>query len=243
MFTVRTKAGRVVGRYATKAEAEACVRQGRTERSPGGRSAAKVSYQFPNYETHAFRSSEDAAREYRQLAEHHRRNARAYLKAAEERETRNGKSDKACATWRKRAVSELKIAQRAQNEALVLASQGSPVRGVERTRLLRVHADVSRKLWAKSPGARGLKDPPPPGAKVRLTGHYLKSTGQQRGSEGASRWTVLGTSGNFVIVDEPADTRYFTSEEIAADPSLKWRRIHRGNLEIVGAKPKASDYP
>jgi hypothetical protein len=91
--------------------------------------------------------------------------------------------------------------------------------------------------------ARGIQGPAPLGATVRLTGYFLKSTGQQRGGEGASRWKVLGNSGDFVIVDEPADTSWFTAEEMAADPSLKWRRINRGNLEIVGAKPKAGDYP
>ena len=85
---------------------------------------------------------------------------------------------------------------------------------------------------------------PPVGTVVRLTGHFLKSTGQQRGGEGSSRWKVLGSSGDsFVIVNEEADTSYFTPEELAADPSLKWRRINKYNLEIVGAKPKAGDYP
>ena len=121
---------------------------------------------------------------------------------------------------------------------------GSPVRGAERTRLLKIHADVSKKLWAKSPMSRGLKDLPPPGARVRLTGIYLKNTGQQRGGEGASVWTVLGSSGrDFVVVNEPADTSYFTPAEMAADPSLRWRRINKANLQIVGAKPKAGDSP
>ena len=92
--------------------------------------------------------------------------------------------------------------------------------------------------------AGGLKALPPVGAKVRLTGTFLKNTGQHRGGEGASRWTVVGHSGgSFVIVDEEADQSYFTAAELAADPSLKWRRINKGNLEIVGAKPKAGDYP
>jgi len=37
--------------------------------------------------------------------------------------------------------------------------------------------------------------------------------------------------------------QWFTPEELATDPSLKWRRINKGNLQIVGAKPKAADYP
>ena len=85
---------------------------------------------------------------------------------------------------------------------------------------------------------------PPIGATVRLTGHFLKSTGQQRGGEGLSRWKVMGHSGDsFVVVNEESDASYFTPAEFAADPSLKWRRINKANLEIVGAKPKAGDYP
>ena len=131
-----------------------------------------------------------------------------------------------------------------ESRNLEIVHQGSPIRGPARTRLLKVHADVSKKLWAKSPMSRGLKDLPPPGARVRLTGIYLKNTGQQRGGEGASVWTVLGSSGrDFVVVNEPADTSYFTPAEMAADPSLKWRRINKANLQIVGAKPKAGDLP
>jgi hypothetical protein len=90
----------------------------------------------------------------------------------------------------------------------------------------------------------GLTSLPPTGARVRLTGTFLKNTGQQRGGEGSKVWTVLGHSGDsFVIVDEEADTSYFTPEEIAADPSLKWRRINKANLQVVGAAPRAGDYP
>jgi hypothetical protein len=76
---------------------------------------------------------------------------------------------------------------------------------------------------------------------VRLTGKFLKNTGQHRGAEGQKVWKVLGGSGPFVIVDEDADVSYFTPEELAADPSLKWRRINKANLQIVGAPPKAGD--
>lgn len=94
--------------------------------------------------------------------------------------------------------------------------------------------------------ARGLKALPPMGSKVRLTGYFLKSTGQQRGVEGSKRFTVIGHSGSdWVVVDEEAFEwqTMFTPAELAADPSLKWRRINKGNLEIVGASPKAADYP
>lgn len=91
--------------------------------------------------------------------------------------------------------------------------------------------------------APGLQTSPPVGARVRLTGKFLKNTGQHRGTEGTKVWTVLGHSGPFVIVNEEADISYFTPAELAADPSLKWRRINRANLQIVGAPPRAEDLP
>ncbi len=105
---------------------------------------------------------------------------------------------------------------------------------------------MTRSLRKRYGHAGGLKTMPPVGTKVRLTGVYLKSTGQQRGSEGSSVWRVLGRSGDsFVIVDQELhDWRsMFSPAELAADPSLKWRRINKANLQIVGAKPKAEDYP
>lgn len=105
---------------------------------------------------------------------------------------------------------------------------------------------MSRRLRRRYGRARGLKSVPPVGTKVRLTGYFLKVTGQQRGSEGQKVFKVLGQSGDsWAIVDEELydykDT--FTPAELAADPSLKWRRIAIGNLQIVGAPPKAGDYP
>jgi hypothetical protein len=71
------------------------------------------------------------------------------------------------------------------------------------------------------------------GDAVRLTGKFLRNTGQQRGPEGQKRWKVIGITGDWAIVDEPSDLSYFAPEEIAADPSLKYRRIALENLEIV----------
>jgi hypothetical protein len=105
-------------------------------------------------------------------------------------------------------------------------------------------AGVAEGGASENPAKGGLSSLPPTGARVRLTGTFLKNTGQQRGGEGSKVWTVLGHSGDsFVIVDEEADTSYFTPEEIAADPSLKWRRINKANLQVVGAAPRAGDYP
>ncbi len=48
-----------------------------------------------------------------------------------------------------------------------------------------------------------------PGTKVRLSGVFLRNTGQMTGGEGLSKWTVvecdcsLCASGRFVAVDEP----------------------------------------
>ena len=73
------------------------------------------------------------------------------------------------------------------------------------------------------------------GDRVRLSGAYLRSTGQAASREGTKTWTVKGITGDFAIVDEAADTRWFTDSELATDPSLRWRRIALGNLVRVGA--------
>ena len=78
------------------------------------------------------------------------------------------------------------------------------------------------------------------GDTVRLTGAFLRSTGQYAGSEGLARWTVQAVSkdGRIVTTNEPrADDGTFTREEIAADPELGFRHVHAGNLELCrGAK-------
>ncbi len=79
------------------------------------------------------------------------------------------------------------------------------------------------------------------GDVVALTGKFLKSTGQQVGGEGRKQWKVVGTSGDFVIVNEPADTAWYTAAELAADPSLKWRRINSANLYRVGTLTSRND--
>lgn len=92
---------------------------------------------------------------------------------------------------------------------------------------------------------RGLREAPPVGTKVRLTGIFLKNTGQQRGGEGASVWTVVGNEGNFVLVNEPHSEEYRKQMwgDLPEAERPKWRAINRSNLQIVGAKPKAADYP
>jgi hypothetical protein len=74
------------------------------------------------------------------------------------------------------------------------------------------------------------------GQKVRLTGKFLKSTGQHTGGEGRKVFTILGIQEGhgWAVVDEKVDPTYFTSEELAVDPTLAFRRIALANLCIVG---------
>lgn len=79
-----------------------------------------------------------------------------------------------------------------------------------------------------------------PGTRVRLSGKFLRSTGQMAGGEGRKVWTVLAVTklpggAPLLTLDEPReDMSSWTAEEIAADPSLKWRRISSFNCTIVG---------
>lgn len=109
----------------------------------------------------------------------------------------------------------------------------------------------------------GLKVVPPKGTKVRMTAKFLASTGQVKGSEGMSRWTVtdcvvgsidgypeggpcgMCRDGKHVCTDEShsaaTDANGYEDIPEALRKQMK-RHIHIGNLEIVGAKPKAEDY-
>lgn len=76
------------------------------------------------------------------------------------------------------------------------------------------------------------------GDRVRLTGAFLRSTGQFAGGEGQSVWTVtacpcsLCADGRFVLTNEPRqDDGTFTPEEIAREPHLKFRHINAANLQ------------
>jgi hypothetical protein len=77
------------------------------------------------------------------------------------------------------------------------------------------------------------------GDRVRLTGAFLRNTGQQVGGEGRNVWTVIKHPGcnlcadhRFVLTNEPRqDDGMFTAEELAADPFLKYRHINAANLE------------
>lgn len=105
----------------------------------------------------------------------------------------------------------------------------------------------------RSKNKPGLKAQPPPGTKVRLTATFLRNTGQMTGDEGQRRWIVqaceceLCKRGEHVATNEKHPDWYmermYSAEEIATMPHLRFRHLGIGALEIVGAKPKAADYP
>jgi len=79
------------------------------------------------------------------------------------------------------------------------------------------------------------------GDKVRLTGAFLRSTGQFTGDEPRKVWKVVFVrdgkygSSDIVAVDEPReDLSYWTKEELDRNPELKFRHIAAGNLQLAG---------
>jgi hypothetical protein len=73
------------------------------------------------------------------------------------------------------------------------------------------------------------------GDRIQLTSKFLRNTGQYTGREPASVWTVTGFSGPWLVTDEPAGdpAGYYSDEELAADPTLAYRRIAPGNVQRV----------
>lgn len=76
------------------------------------------------------------------------------------------------------------------------------------------------------------------GDRVRLTGAFLRNTGQTAGGEGQARWTVqackcsLCADGRFILTDQPRqDDGMFTAEEIAREPHLQFRHVNASNAE------------
>lgn len=100
---------------------------------------------------------------------------------------------------------------------------------------------LSERQRAKVPN--GLEPPPPvperdpvrppipAGARVRMTGEFLRNTGQIAGGEGQRVWTVrkckceLCSSGRFVSVDERSICAW------EDEGKIHWRHIAIGNLE------------
>lgn len=103
---------------------------------------------------------------------------------------------------------------------------------------------------ARRSGSEEYTEPPfEIGSQVKLTGAFLRSTGQMAGGEGSSVWTVMGYAErrgrpdyDFVQVDEPADQSYFM--DLPPEERPKWRRINAHNLMPArGGKMKARYFP
>lgn len=73
------------------------------------------------------------------------------------------------------------------------------------------------------------------GDRVQLTSKFLRNTGQYTGGEAQSVWTVTGFchDGRWAITDELQTVSLFTDYELAADPTLKFRRIAVANIKHV----------
>lgn len=84
------------------------------------------------------------------------------------------------------------------------------------------------------------------GDRIRLTGAFLKSTGQIAGGEGQAVWTVhacpcrLCAEGRFVLTDQPS-TEEYTPEEYAREPHLRYRHINTANVVRVGVPDGSVD--
>lgn len=85
------------------------------------------------------------------------------------------------------------------------------------------------------------------GDRVRLTGKFLRSTGQYTGQDAHSKWTVVSIKGDFIGVDEPKDDlSYWTPDEIK-QMEVTWqgktfvpRKINAHNL-VLADKPDYSN--
>ena len=87
-----------------------------------------------------------------------------------------------------------------------------------------------------------------PGTKVQLSGRFLRSTGQQLGGEGQSKWIVeecpcrICQTGDYLATnEEKEDVSYFDPEELKANPQLAKRHFARSNLVIVGKPSVRND--
>jgi hypothetical protein len=69
------------------------------------------------------------------------------------------------------------------------------------------------------------------GDRVRLTAKFLRSTGQYTGPEAQSVWTVVGIEGRWAVTNQEHMSNLFSPEELAADPTLAFRRIGLDNLQ------------
>lgn len=88
------------------------------------------------------------------------------------------------------------------------------------------------------PQRAAKKAPLAVGDKVKLTGLFLKNTGQTCGGEGGKVWTVVGfwSDGRQCLVNEPhvCQTDPTGYEDLAPEDRPQWRSIATGNLFRVG---------
>ncbi len=81
-----------------------------------------------------------------------------------------------------------------------------------------------------------------PGVRFKLSGRFLRSTGQIAGGEGQRTWTVRAcecrscAEGRFVCSDQAQtpEPGWYTAEELAEHPELGWRHFAKDNLVIKG---------
>ena len=162
MYAVRTKGGRVVGRYATRVEAERACRL--------AKSPSNLPHGWQNwarFEEHDGRHQHDTVR-FIEWAEPPPRDQSAsryavvkhgnHIAWARVHPNPDVSTDYSSGGFYDDmpggAVAAAKRAAMAHKEKIRGWTSRSPVRGAERTRLLKVHADVSKKLWAKSPSIK-----------------------------------------------------------------------------------------
>lgn len=73
------------------------------------------------------------------------------------------------------------------------------------------------------------------GDRVRFTAKFLRNTAQGTGYASKETWTVTGFSRDWAITDQELSAEYvemmWTPDELAADPTLKFRRIAIAHLE------------
>lgn len=80
------------------------------------------------------------------------------------------------------------------------------------------------------------------GTRIRLTGKFLRSTGQLTGGEGRSVWVVRECPCDMCKRDwvatnqerKGAELDYWTADELAAMPHLRWRHFNLHNVCAVG---------
>ena len=70
-----------------------------------------------------------------------------------------------------------------------------------------------------------------PGDRVRLTGEFLRDTGQYAGPEGLARWKVMGCDCGMCVHGWSHQHQFVAVNEPHQDNSKRWRHIATLNLE------------